>query len=56
MIPPSRVLLRRSRPESKVWLTNYDENRPHDGLGGLPPAHFLPRVAELEESSLRVCA
>lgn len=41
---------------SDEWLTDYNENRPHDGLGGLPPAHFLPRGPKLEKSSYRVCA
>ena len=41
---------------SDEWLTDYTENRPHDGLGGLPPAHFLPRGPKLEKSSYGVCA
>jgi putative transposase len=41
---------------SDEWLTDYNENRPHDGLGGVPPAHFLPRSPKLEKSSFRVCA
>lgn len=41
---------------SDEWLTDYNENRPHDGLGGVPPAHFLPRVPKLEKSTYEVCA
>lgn len=41
---------------SDEWLTDYNENRPHDGLGGLPPADFLPCGSKLEKSSFRVCA
>lgn len=26
------------------WLTQYNEYRPHDALGGLPPRQFLPRL------------
>ncbi len=25
------------------WLVDYNEYRPHESLGGLPPAHFMPR-------------
>ena len=33
---------------SDQWLADYNENRPHDALGGLPPAHFLPYVPKLK--------
>jgi putative transposase len=26
------------------WLTQYNEYRPHDALGGVPPKQFLPRL------------
>ncbi|HEY9273420.1 integrase core domain-containing protein, partial [Achromobacter sp.] len=26
------------------WLVDYNEYRPHESLGGLPPAHFMPRL------------
>ncbi|KRC73579.1 transposase [Achromobacter sp. Root83] len=27
------------------WLVDYNECRPHESLGGLPPVHFMPRLA-----------
>ena len=27
-----------------VWLTQYNEYRPHDALGGKPPRQFMPRL------------
>ena len=41
---------------SDEWLADYNENRPHDLLGGIPPAHFLPRPKAPELSTLEVCA
>lgn len=41
---------------SDRWLTDYNQNRPHESLGGLPPATFLPRPATRAESSFEVCA
>jgi putative transposase len=41
---------------SDEWLADYNENRPHDSLGGIPPAQFLPRSRTGEVSSFRVCA
>lgn len=41
---------------SDEWLADYNENRPHDGLGGLPPARFLPRGPRPEKSTFGVCA
>ena len=26
------------------WLVDYNEYRPHESLGGLPPVHFMPRL------------
>ncbi|WP_374428139.1 integrase core domain-containing protein [Ideonella dechloratans] len=26
------------------WLTQYNEYRPHDALGGVPPKQFMPRL------------
>jgi putative transposase len=33
------------------WLTDYNECRPHDSLGSVPPAVFRPRVFNQEVSS-----
>jgi putative transposase len=30
---------------SDQWLDDYNDNRPHDALGGIPPAQFMPRPA-----------
>lgn len=40
---------------SDQWLDDYNDNRPHDALGGIPPAQFLPRPKQAE-SSLGMCA
>lgn len=29
---------------TEEWLLDYNEQRPHDALGGLPPRQFLPRL------------
>ena len=31
------------RAETEAWLTTYNTERPHDGLGEVPPLTFLPR-------------
>ena len=33
------------------WLTDYNEFRPHDSLGNVPPAVFKPRVFNQEVST-----
>jgi hypothetical protein len=40
---------------SDEWLEDYNVNRPHDSLGGVPPAQFLPRPIARRESSFEVC-
>lgn len=32
------------------WLTDYNEYRPHDSLGNVPPTQFMPRVFKPEVS------
>ncbi|MHB0922126.1 MAG: IS3 family transposase [Thiomonas delicata] len=34
-----------------AWLTDYNEYRPHDSLGNMPPALFRPRVFNQEVST-----
>jgi hypothetical protein len=36
------------------WLRVYNEQRPHDALGGLPPRQFLPRQTTAADSSNRL--
>jgi len=39
---------------SEQWLIDYNEHRPHDSLGGVPPTRFLSR-STTPESSHGVC-
>jgi len=36
---------------TEEWLLEYNEQRPHDALGGLPPRQFLPRLTTAADSS-----
>jgi putative transposase len=36
---------------TEEWLLDYNEQRPHDALGGLPPRQFLPRLTTAADSS-----
>jgi len=36
------------------WLRTYNEERPHDSLGRVPPLTFLPRPNRPVESGYRV--
>jgi putative transposase len=35
---------------SDAWLVDYNEQRPHDALGRVPPLTYLPRVSPVPES------
>ena len=37
------------------WLPTYNDDRPHDALGRIPPTRFLPRPTTPLESSYAVC-
>jgi putative transposase len=37
------------------WLRTYNEYRPHDSLGRIPPTRFLPRPTTPPESASAVC-
>ena len=39
---------------TEEWLEDYNAERPHDSLGNVPPRSFLPRAAELPESSYQL--
>ena len=36
---------------TEEWLREYNEQRPHDALGGIPPRQFLPRLTTDANSS-----
>lgn len=36
------------------WLVEYNEQRPHDALGRVPPLTFLPRATTVGESSFKL--
>ena len=40
---------------SDEWLLSYNDYRPHESLGDLPPTRFLPRPITPVESSYAVC-
>lgn len=37
------------------WLTTYNDYRPHDSLGRIPPTRFLPRPTTPSESAYELC-
>jgi len=37
-----------------AWLIQYNERRPHDALGGVPPLTYLPRANPPRESSFKL--
>ena len=37
------------------WLIDYNEQRPHDSLGRVPPLSYLPRDIRPAESSFELC-
>jgi putative transposase len=41
---------------SETWIREYNEERPHDSLGRLPPLIFMPRQSQTGESHYRLCA
>ena len=38
-------------PVAEVWLTDYNEYRPHESLGNMPPAMFKPRLFQSKIST-----
>ncbi len=43
------------RELSEIWLREYNQERPHDSLGRLPPLMFMPRQSR-GESTFKLCA
>jgi len=43
------------REITEAWLPEYNEERPHDSLGRLPPLMFMPRRQSPTESSSELC-
>ena len=43
------------REITDTWLREYNEERPHDSLGRVPPLTFMPRPQTFRESSLKLC-
>jgi putative transposase len=39
------------REVTEGWLPDYNEERPHDSLGRVPPLMFMPRRKQPEEST-----
>ena len=48
--------LEQVRDITESWLHEYNEERPHDSLGRVPPLMFLPRPQLPRESSSKLCA
>jgi putative transposase len=44
------------REITRHWMTEYNEERPHDSLGRIPPAMFRRQVENAENSTLELCA
>jgi putative transposase len=43
------------RETTDSWLSEYNEERPHDSLGRVPPLTFLPRPQTARESNFKLC-
>lgn len=48
--------LEQVREITELWLREYNEERPHDSLGRVPPLTFMPRRKSTAESSSKLCA
>ena len=42
------------REITDTWLREYNEERPHDSLGRVPPLTFMPRPQTVWESSSKL--
>ena len=43
------------REVTETWLREYNEERPHDSLGRVPPLTFMPRPVPARESTYKLC-
>jgi putative transposase len=43
------------REITETWLYEYNEERPHDSLGRVPPLMFMPRPQTAWESRSNLC-
>jgi len=44
------------REITENWLREYNEERPHESLGSVPPLTFMPRPTANRESAFELCA
>jgi putative transposase len=44
------------REITENWLREYNEERPHESLGSVPPLTFMPRPTENPDSTSELCA
>jgi putative transposase len=44
------------RQITESWLQEYNQERPHDSLGRVPPLTYMPRKNGARESALKLCA
>ncbi len=47
--------LRQVREITRQWITEYNEERPHDSLGRIPPAVFRRQIENAENSTSGSC-
>ena len=47
--------LRQVREISRVWIIKYNEKRPHDSFGKIPPAMFRRQVENARNSTSELC-
>ena len=47
--------LRQVRRITRSWIREYNEERPHDSLGKVPPAVFRRQIDKTEKSSCGLC-
>ena len=43
-----------AQDEADRWMSDYNEHRPHESLGDIPPMKYLPRVFNQEISSFKL--